>query len=109
MTVYPASARRPRDYPPGLPFVTGALVEITASAGSVAMKWFGVDRPFDVLQQLTGDSARDGWRVIDDDGPAPGGAPRRRRLRLGSSRREIVVLQAGPFSSVVLTQTGREP
>jgi hypothetical protein len=110
MIIYPASIERPEDYPHGLPFVPGTLVEISEFADAAVMKWFGVERPFDLMQVLTGASVGEGWMVVDDDSagqPAPA-PPRRRRFRAGSYDRDVEVLQAGPFTSVVLRQRRRE-
>jgi hypothetical protein len=160
VNIYPASAERPPDYPAGLPFIPGALVEITEFADAAVMKWFAVERPFEVMQQLVGMSAADGWQaepattapgkpaalapdglsapahaeppamapdeasatlpaeppatvpghpsaMFHDDAATSAGPARPVHLTAGDLERDIEVLQAGPFTSVVLRQRHR--
>lgn len=108
MIIFQAAAERPPEYPAGLPFVPGTLVEISEFADAAVMKWFGVQRPFDVLQQVTAASAGEGWHLVDDDVPLQSTRPiSRRRMQAGDYERDIEVLHAGPFTSVILRQRRR--
>jgi hypothetical protein len=100
---YPASVRRPDDFPAELPFVPRAAVEIRMRDDACIMSWYGVARPFDLVQQLIGTSASSGWSRTDEL-VAP---PRSVRFRRGIAERLIDVLQAGPFAAVTLTQRER--
>jgi hypothetical protein len=97
-----AAAQRPENYPADLPFVPCRPVELSMAGSELRVAWHGVDRPFDLVQQLIGASAQDGWTREERQQTA---APSRRvRLSRAGVQREIDVVQAGPFSSVVLKQ-----
>jgi hypothetical protein len=103
--IFPAAPQRPEGYPEALPFIPGQLVEITEFEDAAAMKWFGVDRPFDLMQQLAGACVSEGWSAIGGAGEPVDAAPSaRRRYVRGNLERELEVLPAGPFTSVVLRQ-----
>jgi predicted Zn-dependent protease with MMP-like domain len=104
LIIFPAVPERPDGYPDTLPFIPHQLVEITEFEDAVVMKWFGVDRPFDVMQQLAGASVAEGWTALREEGePADAGTTRRRYI-LARLERELEVLPAGPFTSVILRQ-----
>jgi hypothetical protein len=104
LIIFPAAAQRPDGYPDTLPFIPNQLVEITEFEDAVVMKWFGVERPFDVMQQLVGASVAEGWTAVSEEAePADAGGTRRRFTR-GRLERELEVLPAGPFTSVILRQ-----
>jgi predicted Zn-dependent protease with MMP-like domain len=104
LIIFPAAPAPPDGYPHTLPFIPNQLVEITEFEDAVVMKWFGVERPFDVVQQLAGASVAEGWTAASaEGGPADAGTTRR-RYTLGRLERELEVLPAGPFTSVILRQ-----
>jgi hypothetical protein len=102
MIIFPAAPERPDGYPSALPFIPNQLVEITEFEDAAVMKWFGVDRPFDIMQQLAGTSVAEGWSATREDGGSADSA--RSRFALGHLERELEVLPAGPFTSVILRQ-----
>lgn len=122
MQMWPPSSHRPPDFPEGLPFVPGIEVGIEVGEGGrtadldeggavpagsvVVMKWWAVERPLEVLQQLLGASVRDGWTVHDDAPPATGdtGSIRRIAFRQGDRERVVEAVQAARFSFVTLTE-----
>jgi hypothetical protein len=110
MHIWPAADSAPEGYPRDLPFVPRVQVAIEGDAGEggdvVVMKWWGIERPIELLQLLSGASARDGWVLHDDDPPATGDAGSVRRLRFvrGSEERIVEAVQAGAFSFITLTQ-----
>jgi hypothetical protein len=99
-----AATVRPEHYPADLPFVPDRPVELSMAGSELRLAWHGVDRPFDLVQQLIGASAQDGW--TREERQQAGAPPRRVRLGRAGARRQIDVVQAGPFSSVVLKQRG---
>jgi hypothetical protein len=108
MEIWPAAASRPDDFPAGLPFVPDVEVgvEHDAVAGVVVMKWWGVARPLELMQQLLGASVKDGWTLYDD-APQPtgdAGSVRRMCFRLRERERIIEAMQAAQFSFVTLTE-----
>jgi hypothetical protein len=110
LTHWSPAAGQPEGYPERLPFVPNTPVEIRQEGSRVTMCWRGVDRPFDLLQQLIGASARDGWSRVPDEADAARTAPPQRvRFRSDAGERVIEVTVAGPFSSVSLTQSEQEP
>jgi hypothetical protein len=105
LIIFPAAPAPPDGYPHTLPFIPNQLVEITEFEDAVVMKWFGVERPFDVVQQLAGASAAEGWTAVREEAEQPDFAgTTRRRFTLGRLERELEVLPAGPFTSVILRQ-----
>jgi hypothetical protein len=108
MEIWPASAERPEGFPAGLPFVphVEVAVEHDAVAGVIVMKWWGVARPLELMQQLLGASVKDGWTLHDDEPPITGdaGSVRRMCFRLGERERTVETLQAAQFSFVTLTE-----
>jgi hypothetical protein len=105
LIIFPAAPVPPDGYPDTLPFIPHQLVEITEFEDAVVMKWFGVERPFDLMQQLAGASVAEGWTAVREEAePADLAATARRRYTLGSLERELQVLPAGPFTSVILRQ-----
>jgi hypothetical protein len=105
LIIFPAAPERPDGYPHTLPFIPHQLVEITEFEDAVVMKWFGVERAFDVMQQLAGASVAEGWTAVREEGePADLAGTTRRRYTLGSLDRELEALPAGPFTSVILRQ-----
>jgi hypothetical protein len=107
MKVWEAAPAVPQDYPAGLPFVPNLKVGIEEEAeGVVVMKWWGVERPLEVMQQLLGASVQDGWAVHDDLPAATGdaGSIRRISMRRGGNERVVEAIQAAPFSFVTLTE-----
>jgi hypothetical protein len=105
---WPAAAQRPPGYPDALPFVPGAAVDVSASdtAGdsTVVMKWLGVERPDDLVQQLVGACAVTGWRRTPDPADPGPGPSRLVRFVAGGAERVIEAVRAGPFSFVMLTE-----
>jgi predicted Zn-dependent protease with MMP-like domain len=104
LIIFPAVAERPDGYPDTLPFIPRQLVEITEFEDAVVMKWFGVERPFEVMQQLAGASVAEGWTAVRGEGEPADAGLTRRRYTLGRVERELEVLPAGPFTSVILRQ-----
>jgi hypothetical protein len=103
--IFPAAPERPEGYPETLPFIPEQLVEITEFEDAAVMKWFGVDRPFDLMQQLAGACVSEGWSAVGAEGePADAAQTARRRYTRGRLERELEVLPAGPFTSVILRQ-----
>jgi hypothetical protein len=108
MRVWPAAGSAPEDYPEGIPFVPDVEVGIeTESDGDiVVMKWWAIQRPLELMQQLLGASVRQGWVLHSDEPPATGDTGSIRSMCFHREGRERVIeaLQAGPFSAVTLTQ-----
>jgi hypothetical protein len=107
MKVWPPAAAVPAGYPAGLPFVPNRQVAVELEAGGVrVMKWWGVDRPVELVQQLIGTSVQEGW-ALDEAAAAPSGdagVARRLRFARGTDERVIESVQAGHFSFVTLTE-----
>jgi hypothetical protein len=105
---WPASAQRPPGYPEALPFVPDAAVDVTVDVtgdgGTVVMKWLGVERPADLVQQLVGACAVAGWRRTADPADPGRSTPRHVRFVAGEAERVIEAVHAGPFSFVMLTE-----
>ncbi|CAN5768735.1 hypothetical protein BH23GEM9_BH23GEM9_21990 [soil metagenome] len=86
------------------------LVEITQSDDGRVMKWWGVSRPIDLLQQLTGALVTAGWTRVNDAEATRGqdeatrGPVRSLRFRCGAMERNVEAVQAGPFSFVILRE-----
>jgi len=122
MRMWPPAPQRPADYPEWLPFIPNVEVGIEIGEGGrvadpdeggavpggsvVVMKWWAVERPLELLQQLLGASAREGWSVHDDAPPVTGdtGSVRRITFRQGNRERVLEAVQAARFSFVTLTE-----
>jgi hypothetical protein len=86
--------------------VPNVEVGIEDGAGVVVMKWWGVQRPLELMQQLLGASVQDGWQLVSEV-PRPtgdAGSIRTMVFRREQLERTVETVQAAPFSFVTLTQ-----
>jgi hypothetical protein len=110
MKVWSGTATVPPDYPTGLPFVPNAEVGIEEKGDAVLMKWWALQRPLELMQQLLGASVQDGWQLTSEEPQPTGDAGSMRRMvfQRDGLERIIEALQAAQFSFVTLTQRPAE-
>lgn len=99
--VHAAQPTRPHTYPADLPFVPGRTVQVMDQGAVRRLSWFAVDRPADLVQQLVGACASDGWTRQPVAGAHP---PRLVVFTRGEWQRRIEAVQAGELSFVTLEE-----